>query len=193
MPTTPPPLDSAAPEKRKLPQAVRWLIVGCVGIAGFLMIAPFVPTSTHHSREQAYRSLCRSNLHQIGLGIIMYCNNHGGTFPDSFQALMLDTPISPAMFVCPSSNDAPTTAPTTQAMADDLNHPGHISYIYLGRGLTNKSVLPNQIIAYEPLGNHSDGIDVLLGDGNARFVESPRAGKIISDATAGKNPVLLPP
>ena len=62
-----------------------------------------------------------------------------------------------------------------------------------GKGLTSKTVLRNQVLVYEPLANHTDGITVLLGDGHAEFIDNTRATKVLSDATAGKNPVMLPP
>lgn len=165
--------------------------MGLIG-AVFLVLSLILP-AINPPHKNFGRGKCASNLHQIGLGIFLYCNDNNGQYPDSFQTILLNEQIEAATFTCPLGNETPSTAPTIEERASDMAKPGFVSYNYLGKGLTDKTVLPNQIIAYEPLANHGDGINVLLGDGHAEFVSVARAKKIISDARAGKNPVLLPP
>ncbi len=136
---------------------------------------------------------CESHLRQIGLGIFLYCPDHGGNYPDSFQTLMPAEQMMPDIFVCPASNDNPSNAPTTQAQAAELSMPVHSSYLYLGKGLTEKTALPKQVIAYELPGNHPTGIHVLLGDGTVQFLDLKDAARLISNAGSGTHPVMLPP
>jgi hypothetical protein len=172
----------------RVPNSISWTVmaIGLIAIGWVLTLASRAPF-------QERRNRCASNLHQIGLEILLYSQDNNGSYPDSLATLMLAEPMDPSIFVCPASSDTPTTAPSTQAMADDMSKPGHVSYIYLGKGLTDKTVLSNQIIAYEPLANHGDGIDVLLSNGTSRFVDAKSATKIISDANAGIRPVMVPP
>jgi hypothetical protein len=193
MEDSPPPLDYATPEKPDHSPVARSILIsiGIIGVA-FLVLSLVLP-SFNRPYVNSNRDHCLSNLHQIGLGILLYCNDNNGQYPDSFQTILLNEQLTAAVFTCPSTYDTPSTAPTTQEQAADMAKAGHVSYIYLGKDLTDKTVLPNQVIAYEPLANHGDGIDVLLGDGHAEFVNVTRAKKIISDASAGKSPVMLPP
>ena len=170
------------------------IILCCLGLLILCAIAAAIfRASPRRTYELSNKSVCQSRLHQIGLGILLYSFDNGGSYPDSFASLILAEKMEPCVFVCPGSNDNPSTAPTTRAQADEMSSPGHVSYIYLGKGLTSKTVLSNQIIAYEPLANHGDGIDVLFGDGHAEFFDLKRATKIISDANAGIRPVMVPP
>jgi prepilin-type processing-associated H-X9-DG protein len=186
------PLNYATPDTKKQPIWVRWVLLAGIIFFSWVIIAELLTSSTR-SPADADRAKCASRLHQVGLALAEYASVHKGQYPDSFSTLLLASPLMPYIFVCPASNDQATGAATTQAMADELKKPGYVSFIYLGKGLTEKTVLPNQIIAYETLANHSDGINVLLGDGHAEFVNVARAKKIIGDASAGNSPVLLPP
>jgi len=189
----PVPLDYAVAEEPAGPRIVQraLIILGSPGI-GVLVLALLLPNL---NRSYPYSNVgkCASNLHQIGLGILLYANENNGLYPDTLQTLASAEQLTSYVFVCPASNDNPSTAPTTQGQIDDMATPGHVSYIYLGKGLTDKTVLPNQVIAYEPLANHGNGIDVLLGDGHAEFVDKNRAMKIITAATSTTQPVVLPP
>lgn len=189
---SPVPLDYAAPERRRgTPVSRTFAIIFALLGVGALLLMLTIPSQNHPYYNS--QDKCASNLHQIGLGILLYANENGGVYPDALQILAATEGLTANVFVCPSSNDNPSTAPTTQGQIDDMAVPGHVSYIYLGKGLTDKTVQPNQVIAYEPLANHGNGIDVLLGDGHSEFVDVKRANKIIADAKASTRPVLLPP
>jgi prepilin-type processing-associated H-X9-DG protein len=180
-------LDYATPQKRELTGRK---FTAAILIAGLLfcgiVIAILLP-GVNRPHISTNRGRCLSNLHQIGLGILLYNQDYKGAFPDSLITLAANEQLAPSVFICPSSNDTPATS------SAGMSTPGHLSFIYLGKGLTDKTVLPNQVIAYEPLANHGDGIDVLFGDGHAEFIDAKRATKIIADANAGKHPVMVPP
>ncbi len=160
--------------------------IGAIVLAGSLMPRP----RNHYGYS---RSKCASNMHQIGLGILLYTYENGGSYPDSLQTVAASKPLTPGVFVCPTSNDNPSTAPTTQQQVADLGTPGFCSYIYLGKGLTSATALPNQVILYEPLSHHGYGINVLCGDGHSEFIDTRRAMLVINAAKATTRPVMLPP
>ena len=96
--------------------------------------------------------------------MMLYANEHQGHFPDGIDGL-LEEDITTAVFVCPSTNDTPAAVgPTTQSTATNLLANGHLSYVYLGAGLTEPQKA-DLIKAYEPLSNHQNQrMNVLFGD-----------------------------
>jgi len=71
----------------------RWIAIGVAAVLAaaalvLVVIAAFTPT--HHPE---YRVICSSNLHQLGLALLMYADESGGCFPpkahdDSWVDLM---------------------------------------------------------------------------------------------------------
>jgi hypothetical protein len=137
------------------------------------------------------KTYCASNLHQIGLAIILYQNDHGGQCPDSFAVLIEKENLTPACFICPAVNDTatPASGATTQAVLADFATPGHCSYRYTGDGLTDKTITGDTVLAFEPIENHGDGCNVLFGDFHADFVDKATALKITADADAHRRPI----
>ena len=131
---------------------------------------------------------CANNLRQIGLACLMYANVHADQYPDTLSTVLRDEDITSDVFVCPSSNDTPATGPTTQAIVANLTAGGHLSYIYVGKGLT--SAAPSgAVLAYEPLTNHGGaGMEVLYADGHVEFQDTVTARKIVSELQSGHNP-----
>jgi predicted Zn finger-like uncharacterized protein/prepilin-type processing-associated H-X9-DG protein len=172
--------------------AIAGLVLGVLNVLGWgaylgLIFAVMAP-SLGGARQAANQVKCASNLRQIGIAILLYANDNQGHYPDSLDQLLLTQDITAPVFVCPSSKDSTATGATTQAIATNLNTGGHLSYVYVGKGLTN-SAGPTTIVAYEPLSNHANtGSNVLYGDGSVRFVSQPQAGQIIQQLQAGQNP-----
>jgi prepilin-type processing-associated H-X9-DG protein len=184
------------PTEDRQPRGRQWVwllgILAAIILIGAITSFLFLPTLG--SRPTSNIIKCASNLCQIGQAVMLYAQGHQGHYPDSFKELLLDedNPISADVFICPSSKDTDATGATTQAIAEDLDRSGHLSYIYVGRGLTDKTVDENTIVALEPLANHGDAINVLFGDGHVdRFMES-RASRIIAMVQSGKLPVTMP-
>jgi prepilin-type processing-associated H-X9-DG protein len=140
------------------------------------------------------RVYCMSNLHAIGSALARYANENHGQFPDDLNALVAANMIDTRAFVCPSTNDTQATGPTTQAVVQQLQLPGHQSYIYLGKGLivrNARGLRSSIILAYEPLTNHTAGSNVLFADGHVEFVPAARLNPILPKLKAATEPVTL--
>jgi prepilin-type processing-associated H-X9-DG protein len=188
------PLDYARLGSNPRPIAISiflWTVSGLVLI--FLLISLLLP-SINVSRPTANRVKCASNLRQIGQAILLYTNDYQGQYPNTFGDLLMTEDITSMVFVCPSSSDVAAVGATTQAVVANLDTPGHCSYIFLGKGLTAKTVEPDMVIALEPLTNHGgDGTNVLFGDGHVEFFDKTQAAKIQAQIAAGTWPVFYPP
>ncbi len=125
-------------------------------------------------------------MHQIGLAILLYQNDHAGAYPNSVDE-MLEEPITAEVFICPASTDTPSTGATTQAIAADFHKPGHLSYIYLGKGMNDKNTSADMLVLYEPLANHSgDGMSALFGDGHVEWIDAKLAAKVLAAVATGQ-------
>ncbi len=98
---------------------------------------------------------CGSNMRQIGLAAILHADAEPDRlFPPDFDTLLLTQDIQPAAFTCPSSYDEPGTVPLG---------PGTCSYVWAGAGVPD-SAPPTTTIAFERLGHHWGGANVLYAD-----------------------------
>jgi prepilin-type processing-associated H-X9-DG protein len=187
----PRPLDYHTPEKRKGSGRKVFVIVA-IALTVLLLIAILLP-SLNERHGTSNLEECASNMHQIGLAIILYQNDHNQNYPNSLAELLMEEQIAPAVFVCPSSNDTASTCPT-QAIAADWAKPGHLSYIYLGKGLNDKTATADTVVLYEPMSNHAgEGMNVLFGDGHTDWVNATVGAKIIAAAATGKLPITCDP
>src|SRR5262245_10297827 len=106
----------------------------CLGAASIVMMPCMVSImlpSLSRARETANRVKCASNMRQIGMALLLYSNENRGAYPDQLEDLLRTQEISPADFVCPASSDTPGTEPA------DLSNSAHLSYVYVGKGMTN--------------------------------------------------------
>jgi prepilin-type processing-associated H-X9-DG protein len=140
------------------------------------------------------RVQCLMNLHQVGLAIGLYTQQHQGSFPDTFATLVQTTRgMSPAVLICPDSTDTAATGATTQALQASLQQPSHSSYIYLGKGMTTKSALLHVVIAYEAHSNHGGGgINALFGDGHVESLDAVKTANLLAKVAATSRPVTIP-
>jgi len=101
--------------------------------------------------------------------------------------------ITSAVFVSPGSQDTPADGSTPQAIADNVSAGGHLSYVYLGRGLTTQTVKDDFVIAYERPGIWPNGGgNILFGDGHVEFDDAGTLNRIAAQHDAGVTPVFLP-
>ena len=201
----PPPLEYGRPTARNpLAAAGRWAAVIAAGLLIGLVIIVLLPAD-EFSRQTAERAQCASHLHQIGLAIHEYCDTHDGEFPGNLaDAAASGDGLDPSVLVCPASTDTPaplptTTAPTTRQVMAALATPGHVSYVYRGRGWHDRSWrdrgcrdrgLPaDAVVAYEPVADHGTGSNVLFGDGHAEWIAMPHAARLIAATAATTRPV----
>jgi len=151
--------------------------------------------SLNRAREQANRVKCSYNLRVIGQAVIMYANDNHGGLPDLLDRV-LTYQVTPEEFVCPSSQDTPAPGTTPQALAANLSKGGHLSYVYVGKGMTSRILTsPNAgrtVVAYEPMTNHrNDGTNVLFADGHVEWV-APEVFKHGLDESKKKAATLKP-
>jgi prepilin-type processing-associated H-X9-DG protein len=188
-PNSPVPLDYQAPQtvKRR-----RWIIaviavaVLALGFATSFLIPPSINQGGSYDRPK-----CASNMHQIGLAILLYSQDHGQNYPNTLAELM-EEQLTTNVFICPQSLDAASTGATTQAVAADFQKPGHLSYIYLGKGLRADTVSDDTVVLYEPLSNHAGaGMNVLFGDGHTEFISPAVGTKFLAAVATGIRPVKI--
>lgn len=96
----------------------------------------------------------------------MYAIDHlDGTYPDSWDTLIRATPdwLEPHLFV--GSKPGVTPASDFQQM---FNEAGHISFVWVGRGVTDSAGY-GVMLAYEaPIASYKEGTWILTADGNVR-------------------------
>lgn len=185
-------LNYGRPEKRRLHSVLYSVLAVVVALLAILVL--FAALFPHFSspRASAPRVRSASNLREIGQAILLYYTDHGGAYPDSFQTILLNEDITSDVFVSPLSSDTPAVGPTTQAVAAQLTSGGHLSYVYLGRGLSASTATADTIVAYEKMTASMGGMNVLFGDGHVEWVDATTAAKIIARAAAGQFPVTMP-
>jgi prepilin-type processing-associated H-X9-DG protein len=165
-----------------VPLALLLLAVGGTGIV-------LRPMCFCRAGEQANRAKCANNLRQIALASILYSGENGGRFPDTLDQVLLTQEITADVFVCPSSADERATGPTTQAVAANLTAGHHLSYVYVGKGLTDRTATADTVLLYEAASNHGgSGMNVVFGDAHVQWYDAQAAAKIIAELNAGHNP-----
>ena len=96
-----------------------------------------------------------------------------------------------SILICPATDDTPAKGPTSRALIDELANGGHLSYVYLGKGMT-QSTNPNSVVMYESARNHASkpdaGINALYLDGHVDWIKQPKADAFIADLIASHNP-----
>ena len=178
-------------ERRRQWHRYRGRLLGGLAIlvVPFFCVVPILLPSTGRARESAQRVKCSSNLRQIGQAILLYANDNNDVYPDGLPELLLTQDLGSYVMICPSTSDMPASGPTTQDVVASFLKGKHLSYIYVGKGLSSATVSPDMVIAYEPLSNHSgDGMNVLYGDGHVPWVNKAMAKKILDELNAGHNP-----
>ena len=162
------------------------VFVSACGAAAFVMVPQYLRT-----HAAAGRSVCNANFTTISHAIERYCHANGGAFPTSLERLIAAEDVKTDAFVCPGGSDTPAAGDSREARAANLYSGGHLSYVYLGRGMNKRSGIGAGVAAvvlYEPLHLHGEGIHVLFVDGHTAFVPQPDAQKLITDIQTGKNP-----
>ncbi len=194
------------PEHSKGFTLIELLIV--IGIIGLL--AGILLPVLSRAKESARRAQCASNIRQIGMGLIMYANEHEDTFPQDTTTvverpamrslnLLFNTYVSDKkIFKCPS--DVTVTKETNAGMslsaANDSFNQIECSYGYdythtqvddAGVALVSDRP-PADPSAIANSSNHNGrGQNVVYIDGHVEFVNSPLAGWYEEDGVTRDN------
>lgn len=120
------------------------------------------------AREQAKRVQSINNLKQIGLGCIMYANNHQGQFPADLGELVTDQDVSAAVFLNPRTEHAsPPPNLDRKQLAAWVNDKS--DYVYAGTGKKSDAGA-DTIIAHEKPGEVGDAmIGIVYADGHVEM------------------------
>jgi prepilin-type processing-associated H-X9-DG protein len=154
---------------------------GPASIGEMAMVTSILLPSLNRSRETAKRVQCASNLRQIGSAILLYSNEHQGSFPPDLATLVEGGSIPPAALVCPSTNTAVPADWGVMTAADrKLWITENSDYVYVGAGL-KVSMPPEVVVAYDKPDNHSgDGMNMLFADGHVEFDPMDQADQTIA-------------
>lgn len=123
------------------------------------IINNFIAPSLLKARAKAARYSCRSNLKSIGLGLMMYSNDHKNIFPQGLETLAAKKYLPAQILMC------------TATKSRD-------SYVYRGATITIKDT-PWMITVYGKQNNHEGGRNVLFLDGHVEWVSEERFQEII--------------
>lgn len=158
-----------------------------------MMILLILP-SLCRSSESANRVKCASNLRQIANAMSIYADAHGGEFPPTLETLARNSNLSPAAFVCPSSNDVPANIAKPADWGEAFQPRSHeSSYVYLAGGRSKANVTSHSILAYEPPENHLDqGMNILFGDLSVEWFQKAAGNRIIAQQTHPTPPATRP-
>ncbi|HZK81873.1 MAG TPA: H-X9-DG-CTERM domain-containing protein [Humisphaera sp.] len=121
-------------------------------------------------------------MKNIGLECQIYSSNHNGRFPATFEELLRNTDLTSDIFVCPETNDVRAPGDSVAEQADHLAVGHHLSYVYVGNGLTTSVPSPSTVVvAYEPLSNHRGaGSNFLFADGHVEWIAATAAKALIA-------------
>lgn len=156
--------------------ALGGVAAGLLGVAFWWQVAAMVGriSQTEHAVG------CMANLREIGGLILRYSHSHGGQFPASFADVVDEEGFDPRWFVCPASNATVAIDGSAGSVGGQLLAGGHNSYIYLGRGLTEKS--PDmEPVAYCAFSPHPF-VNILYADGHGDAVSREDAVRVIQQA-----------
>ena len=116
------------------------------------------------SKERANRSICSSNLKQIGLACKAYAvNDKDGLLPSDFTVLVPDYISDFNVWRCPSSASEHKVAANRAEFANILFQ----DYVYFGAGFKDSDFGSESPLACDRSENHSGKfINILFGDGH---------------------------
>lgn len=159
----PPVLDcSAGGRVRRRRRFLLWGVV-CLttgaGLWAFVVPSPIPKQYAHYEH-------CARNLREIGGAVRQYAAQNGGAYPQRLDQLVASGMLPPEYLVCQASRDTVAAGPNPQELAANVRKEGHCSYVYVGAGLTNATVTPEHVIAFERR-PHNDETKhyILYGDG----------------------------
>lgn len=138
------------------------------------------------AREQAKRVTSASNLRQIGIGAIMYANNHNQKFPPDLGTMAQEQDLAASVFKNPRVPDrSPPRPANPKLLSRWINQ--NSDYVWIGAG-KDVTAGPDVPLAYEKPEQNAGAINILYADGHVEFVTMPEARQQIQKARQGSNP-----
>jgi prepilin-type processing-associated H-X9-DG protein len=172
---------------RRWRRTVRALLIIVIAALGL----PIAYRWLEVQRESSGRMPCPSNLRQVGQAIQIYANDHGGAFPATLEPLFDGKYLMPKTFICPSSGDTAAGGETPEQVRAQLMAGDHVSYIYIGAGLTYNHGA-DYVVAYDRPRNHApDGANILYADGHVDWMAMRAFQHVLDEVAAGRLPVRI--
>jgi prepilin-type processing-associated H-X9-DG protein len=144
-----------------------------------MLVSVLLPALSR-AREQANRVKSASNLRQIGLGAMLYANDHNGKFPADLGVMIKDEDLTPQVFSNPRSANS-AVAPADKGQWPDWVKE-HSDYVWLGEGKKTTDVGADAVLAHEKLEDNTEGVNILFGDGHVEWYTMPQAQQLIEKA-----------
>ena len=140
--------------------------------------------------EPGNRLACAGHMRQIGQSLVFYAVKYDAKFPPAFDQLIIHADTPPQAFVCDSTGDRRAPGETMEQVVKAFRvGAGHNSYVYAAAGLSADVATRDHVLAYEHWHNHGrDGMNVLFGDGNVRWLDREDAEYLVAELMAGRNP-----
>ena len=137
---------------------------------------------------------CMSNIRQVGVAMLIYAEEHNGSYPESFGVLLKAGPfLSPRTFICPASgNKVPEDFPKEGLQDADLSVLIRVdawSDYVIVKGLSHAG-REDIIVLYEKPGHHrASGRNCFFDDGHVEWLsEAEFQAQMRRQRPKGANP-----
>lgn len=130
-----------------------------------LLLSIMLP-SFARAREMAKRTVCSSNLQNIGNALVLYANENDDKLPPDLDTLIDKGELSSKEVLCPSATE-------------DYEH-----YIYIPVPTLNDMGPDTPIVLEDPENHGGEGGNVLFGDTHVEWVQGSRLERMLEDAGA---------
>jgi type II secretory pathway pseudopilin PulG len=129
-----------------------------LGAAGIMLtvvvaiVAGMMLPALAKAKSRAQSISCINNLKQIALGARIYANDNKGAFPADFEAMKNEL-STPKILCCPGDGSK------TRAESWAGFGPNNVTYIWMGAGINEEKLNPNQVIARCPIHENTANAD----------------------------------
>lgn len=122
------------------------------------------------AEERSKRVRSANNLRQIGIGLILYSNDHNGRYPTSLAPLILEADVPHNAFFSATNKNRPAMPAGLKPEDAAAWISENADYVYIGSTLSAKHPA-DSIIAYEkPEATNHQGMHLLYNDGSVRWL-----------------------
>ena len=135
-----------------------------------------IPLINRERQLNSNRTPSITHLHQIGLGIFLYTQDHQGHYPETLADLITTENMSSEVLIDPATDDTPAEGKTPEEMKANIIKGGHQTFIYLGAGLTDK-IDDDVVVAYEVFPD--GGANVLFAGGHGVWLNPNQTRRML--------------